>query len=317
MHNSQPMNRDKKIEYLPPLNRATVAETQFRAPALLLKLVHLGFQTAGRLFPGPAAQVAYRFFSTPRVRASHQISDALLESARLFEFLYGRQVLKAYEWGKEGPVVLLVHGWESRGTALRSFVPALVKQGYRVVAFDGPAHGNSEGKRTNIVHFGGAVRAIIRQLGGVHSIIAHSFGGASTVYALSNSDPAIEIEKLILIGTPNRLTRVMNEAADSMKLPASVKKRFRKLLEKKLGAPVEEADLSNAADRVKVKELLIVHDRLDPVVPFQAAEEIHNAWDNATLLISEGYGHYRLMKNTQLISRVTKFIDAQMTVPVP
>jgi len=241
----------------------------------------------------------------------------LLESARLFEFLYGRQVLKGYEWGKGEQVVLLVHGWESRGTALRSFVPALVEKGYRVVAFDGPAHGNSDGKSTNIIHFAGAVRAIIRQIGGVHGIITHSFGGASTVFALSNTLPAIEVEKLVLIGTPNRMTRVFNEAAASMKLPTRVKKRFWDLLERKLGTPLDQADLSKAADRVKVKDLLIVHDRFDPVVAFRSAEEIHEAWENSTLLISEGYGHYRLMKNPDLVRRVTEFIDVCVTVPAP
>lgn len=311
------MKRNKRVEYLPPVPEGGGEATPTQQTSALLQLVRLGFGTAGRLFPGTAARVAYQLFSTPRVRAKHSVSDHLLESARLFEFLYGRQVLKGYEWGKGEQVVLLVHGWESRGTALRSFVPALVEKGYRVVAFDGPAHGNSDGKSTNILHFAGAVRAIIRQIGGVHGIITHSFGGASTVFALSNTHPAIEVEKLVLIGVPNRMTRVFNEAAASMKLPTRVKKRFWDLLERKLGTPLDQADLSKAADRVKVKDLLIVHDRFDPVVAFRSAEEIHEAWENSTLLISEGYGHYRLMKNADLVRRVTEFIDVCVTVPVP
>ncbi len=311
------MKMNKRVEYLPPLPEGSGEVISTQQTSALLHLVRLGFGTAGRLFPGAAARVAYQLFSTPRVRAKHSVSDHLLESARLFEFLYGRQVLKGYEWGKGEQVVLLVHGWESRGTALRSFVPALVGKGYRVVAFDGSAHGNSDGKHTNIMHFAGAVRAIIRQIGSVHGIITHSFGGASTVFALSNTHPAIEVEKLVLIGVPNRMTRVLNEAAASMKLPTRVKKRFWDLLERKLGTPLDQADLSKAADRVKVKDLLIVHDRFDPVVAFRSAEEIHEAWEDSTLLISEGYGHYRLMKNSDLVRRVTEFIDVCVTVPVP
>jgi len=311
------MKMNKRVEYLPPLPEGGGEVIRTQKTSALLELVRLGFGTAGHLFPGTAARVAYRLFSTPRVRAKHSVSDDLLESARLFEFLYGRQLLKGYEWGKGDQVVLLVHGWESRGTALRSFVPALVGKGYRVVTFDGPAHGNSDGKSTNIMHFAGAVRAIIRQIGGVHGIITHSFGGASTVFALSNTHPAIEVEKLVLIGVPNRMTRVLNEAAASMKLPTRVKKSFWELLERKLGTPLDQADLSKAAGRVKVKDLLIVHDRFDPVVAFRSAEEIHEAWENSTLLISEGYGHYRLMKNLDLVRRVTEFMDVCVTVPVP
>ncbi len=308
------MKMNKKIEYLPPLPVVAEETAKGQSPSALLKMVRLGFGTAGRAFPGLAAQIAYRLFSTPRVRATHSISDTLLESARLFEFLYGRQVLKGYEWGKGEQVVLLVHGWESRGTALRSFVPALVEKGYRVVAFDGPAHGNSDGKRTNIIHFAGAVKAIIRQIGGVNSIITHSFGGASTVFALTTMEPSVRIEKLVLIGTPNRLSRVFDEAASTMRLPGAVKKRFWDMLEHKLGMPIDQADLSNAAGRVNVEELLIVHDRFDPVVAFRSAEEIHESWENSTLLVSEGYGHYRLMKNPDLIQYVTEFIDVHVTV---
>ncbi|NUO03188.1 MAG: alpha/beta hydrolase, partial [Saprospiraceae bacterium] len=180
------MKKNHRIEYLPPLPEGGAESARPQPPSALLGLVRLGFGTAGRVFPDAAARVAYRLFSTPRVRAAHSISDELLESARLFEFMYGHQVLKGYEWGKGEQVVLLVHGWESRGTALRGFVPSLIEKGYRVVTFDGPAHGNSDGKRTNIIHFAGAIRAIIRHIGGVHSIITHSFGGASTVFALSN-----------------------------------------------------------------------------------------------------------------------------------
>ena len=43
-----------------------------------------------------------------------------------------------YSWGS-GPTVLLVHGWEGRGSQLSAFAPALVKAGFRVVAVDMPA----------------------------------------------------------------------------------------------------------------------------------------------------------------------------------
>ena len=151
------------------------SEMPTRYPALAFRLVRFGFQTLGRLFPQKAAEIAYKLFSTPRSRAKHRASDPILEQAHLFEVLYGKYILKGYEWGSGEKTILLVHGWESRGTALRTFVPALLKKGYKVVAMDGPAHGNSSGKSTNLPIFAGAVLAFIQQLGGVHGIITHSF----------------------------------------------------------------------------------------------------------------------------------------------
>ncbi|MCB0640502.1 MAG: alpha/beta hydrolase [Phaeodactylibacter sp.] len=275
----------------------------------ILKLVQFAFGTAGRLFPGWGAEWAYRLFSTPRIRARHNSSDPILESARIFEFLYGKQLLKAYEWGSGDRVILLVHGWESRGTALRSFVPTLMKQGFKVVAFDGPAHGNSAGHRTNLPHFAGAIRAIINQVGGVHGIITHSFGGASTVFTLRYLAPELEVEKLVMIAPPKSIINVYREAVNTMKLPKSVAQRFKKILERKVGnRPLEELDQKTANRAMQVDSILLVHDESDPVVSFQGSLQLAENWENAHLLVTKGYGHYRLMKNPDLVQRIGEWI---------
>ncbi len=275
----------------------------------IIKLIQLGFQTLGRLFPQKAAAIAFEMFSTPRIRAKHKISDPILESARMFEFLYGKQVLKGYEWGSGTQTILLVHGWESRGTALRTFVPALLERGYRVVAFDGPAHGNSDGKTTNLIQFACAIRAAIRQVGQVHGIIAHSFGGASTVYGLAHLKPEIELNKLVLIATPDSIKKVLQDTTKTLRLPKNVAAAFFKMVEKRLKNEISAVDVSRAGDKIPVKETLIVHDLLDPVVPFATSEHIYQRWKNVELLVSEGYGHYRLMKNPDVIARVAAFLQ--------
>lgn len=301
------METFKKIEYLPAGSAEQAPEPPPSYPFVLHPIRFL-FGTLGYVFPRPAARIAYRLFSTPRVRAKHKVSDELLESARVFEFMYGREILKAYEWGSGGRVVLLVHGWESRGTALRTFVPPLLEKGFRVVAFDGPAHGNSGGRRTNLLHFGGAVRAILKQAGGAHGIITHSFGGASTVFALSQLDPSIRVEKLVLIGAPNRIDKVLYDAIDTLNVPPPAARHFFRYIERKARFPVHHANLSNAGGRMQVGQVLVVHDKQDAVVPFSEAMATFEAWDNASLLITDGLGHYRLMKNPVLVQKVADFI---------
>lgn len=298
---------NKKIEYLQTNHTDSTLDMPVKYPPIL-KLVQLGFNTLGRLFPKKAAKIAFELFSTPRTRAKHKVSDPVLESARMFEFLYGKQILKGYEWGRGTQTILLVHGWESRGTALRTFVPTLVNMGYRVMAFDGPAHGNSDGKTTNLIHFAGAVRAAIRQAGDVHGIITHSFGGASTVFALAHIEPSIAIEKLVLIAVPDSIHKVLDGVAETFKLPNSIKKIFFKQVENRLKKSLEEVNVSLSYNKLPIKESLIVHDLTDQVVLFQNAENIYKRWDNVTLLVSEGYGHYRLMKNPDLIARVAAFM---------
>ena len=287
-----------------------------REPAWQLRLIRFGFQTLGRLFPGLAAKFAFRLFATPTVRAKHRTSDEILESARIFDVLYGKRILKGYAWGpREGaPTVLLVHGWNSRGTALRTFVPDLLERGYRVVAMDGPAHGHSDGKRTHLIDFAGGVRAMLNHLDDVHGIITHSFGGASTVYALGHLLPERAIEKLVLIGVPAKMTRVFEHSVRVLALPPNVARRFVEIPQRILGVSFEEFDTAAYKDRMNVNDILVIHDRTDAVVNFKSAEENYRELSRASLLVTEGYGHYRMMKNPDLIHAVVEFVDRRVLV---
>jgi hypothetical protein len=58
--------------------------------------------------------------------------------------------LAATAWG-DGPPVLLAHGWESRRSHWSAIVPILAESGYRVIAMDAPAHGDSPGDQVSVV----------------------------------------------------------------------------------------------------------------------------------------------------------------------
>jgi pimeloyl-ACP methyl ester carboxylesterase len=240
----------------------------------------------------------------------HRSTDPVLESARLFEVLYGKIILKCYEWGSGDKTLLLVHGWESRGTAMRTFVPGLVAAGFRVVAMDGPAHGNSTGKHTNLIHFAGAVKAVIYQIGGIEGIIAHSFGGSTSVFALSHLDNSIHIQKLVLIGVPASTRQVIQDYVSLISLPKKAARAFQKLIQARVALPLEEMDVEKSLAKVRVQEVLVVHDKFDLDVPFQSAEAIFDNCEHASLLVTQGYGHYKLMKHPDVVEKVVEFVAA-------
>ena len=47
---------------------------------------------------------------------------------------------------RDGEVVVLAHGWNGRASQFATLVRELVSEGYRVAAFDAPAHGDSAGR---------------------------------------------------------------------------------------------------------------------------------------------------------------------------
>ncbi len=283
-------------------------EVRLRRPKpLAFRFVRLGFKTFGTLFPVRAAQYAFKLFTTPRINATHKTSDTVLEKARIFEFLYGKYLLKGYEWGSGDRTVLLVHGWRSRGTALRSFVPGLLAKGYRIVAFDAPAHGNSPGKRTTLPQFSGAVRAVLNHLGGVEGVITHSFGGPSTIFALRAQEEDFSINKVVLISTPSSLENMADGFMNAVNAPMPVVKEFYRILENRIGIPLSQAHISKFYPALDIGQTLLVHDEMDEIVPFNEAESILNQWPDTRLVATSGYGHYKIMKNPDVVERVVNF----------
>ncbi|MFK7935481.1 MAG: alpha/beta fold hydrolase [Saprospiraceae bacterium] len=274
-----------------------------------LRFIRFGFQTLGRLFPNQAGDLLFDKFRTPRIRARHKRSDEILEQAQVFEVLYGDRMLKGYEWGDGDRIALLIHGWESRGTALRSFVPDLLKKGFRVVAMDGPAHGDSEGTQTDLPDFGGAIIAMIRHLGEVEALICHSFGGASSSYALAELATDIKVKTMVYVGTPYSVEVPFENVSKAFNVPAGVAARFRKNLAKLVGRDISEFRIEKFRPNLPFKRVLVVHDRQDDDVPFSSGERIAKDWDIANLLVTDGYGHFVVMKNPDVIRRVTDFVE--------
>mgnify|MGYP000595598652 CR=1 FL=1 len=73
-------------------------------------------------------------------------------------------------------------------------VEPLLKKGYRVIAFDGPAHGKSSGKQASLLKFKDALLAIVQQYGTPSIAIGHSLGAMAIMLACSEVN--IPIKKI-------------------------------------------------------------------------------------------------------------------------
>src|ERR687889_951115 len=113
----------------------------------MLGSIRLFFAVLGRLSPVLAGRLAARLFARPRHHARPDRERELIARGTRVALPDG---LHATAWGA-GPTVLLVHGWEGRGAQLGAFVDPLVAAGFRVVALDNPAHGESNGSRSDLI----------------------------------------------------------------------------------------------------------------------------------------------------------------------
>jgi pimeloyl-ACP methyl ester carboxylesterase len=300
-----------RIERLNTLHRNEKPDyTSPKASPVLLFILRMAFQTIGRFFPTYFGKLGYRFFSTPRVRAKHTRTDAIIDAAKVYDFNFKNKNIKLYEWENKSSdkKVLIIHGWESRGTALRMFIPDLLSHNFKVVAFDALAHGDSDGTWNNLHTNAQTVAKIIQYLGGVDTVICHSFGCASILYAQEYIDNNIALRRVVLISAPPPSYDITEGYLNLFHVPDSIKRAFYKEMERLTGRKTEDVNFIEAYNKVKIEKMLMIHDKYDLITPLSTAERIIAYWQNARLLITEGYGHYRVAKNPDVVKYVVDFI---------
>ncbi len=276
--------------------------TNVRKQSWWLAFVRRSVAWLSRRRPELAARVAERLWARTIRRERPAREVAWLEGARPFVVPWNLSGLQAWSWG-EGPVVVLVHGWDGRGSQLGSLVEPLVKAGFRVVAFDAPGHGDSGGKRASLVSFADAITATVRRVGPVHALVAHSLGGAATTLALSVGLPVDRVALIAPVDAANGVGRFSRFIG----LTAEAQASFERNLEQRYGAPVSAIGAAHLAPRMRARAL-VVHDEEDRWVPWSDGEITATAWPGADLVVTRGLGHHRILRDPGVIDRVVRFV---------
>jgi pimeloyl-ACP methyl ester carboxylesterase len=275
-----------------------------------LKVLGLLLRGLAAISPDAAARCLLFLFSLPGRKARHYREDELLQAARREVLDIGSGRIRIYTWGSGERAVLLLHGWQSRGTALRYFVPSLLEAGFRVVAMDAPGHGESGGYRMTLPGYAAAIRTVDKERGPFEGAITHSFGGRALTFALGFLDHEWRIRRLVMLAAPGSLVRIFQEFFQRIGSSESLIRAARATAVQMLGRPVEESEIYNLAPRLKVR-LLLIHDEEDDIVPISEAERIANAFAGARLQRTRGYGHYRLAKAPEVWAAVRSFLEEQ------
>jgi len=260
------------------------------------------FSAGSRLAPDLTAAAAARLFFTTRRTAPRNGEREILGLASSFRI----DEMAAWSWG-EGPVILLVHGWNGRATQLGGFVSPLVERGYRVVAFDAPGHGDSPGYQSSLPEMADRIRRVAAHVGDVYGVIAHSMGGAATTLALSDG---MEIERAVFVSPPSNPQTFLDFFSRAVGISEEVRQRVQDRVESRVGRRMSEMRADEIARRMSIP-LLVIHDEDDSHVPLEFGESIATAWPGARLVTTEGLGHQRILRAAHVNDLAVDFIDAQ------
>ncbi len=274
--------------------------------AISLTILRSGFRLLGRTAPSMASRVAETLFTTPRRFSPPDRETTAMKTASPLEIEFEGMTIRAWRWG-EGPVILLVHGWEGRGSQMAPFAARLVEAGMSVVTYDAPAHGRSSGSRTTLPQFAVALRTVAESVGPVRGIIAHSFGCAAATLAIHDG---LDVERLVFIAPPVDPATYTRKFGSSFGLDDRVVEGMKRRIERRFHRRWSDFSVAKMATKM-TSPLLVIHDEGDEEIRLQESKTIVGAWPASRLLVTSGLGHRRILRDDSVTRAAAGFLRGQ------
>ncbi len=272
---------------------------------LMAKSYGLYLNSIALLYPKIAAKKAFQAYSSPRKGEiqSHQFS--FLDSAKDGTIEVDGISLQVYRWTGPKETVLLVHGWESNTYRWKELIFALQKEGYNIIAFDAPAHGNSSSKSWNVSLYAKCVFQLTEHYN-PQTVIGHSFGGMAAIL-MQIWHPNQYISSIVSISAPSETTQLMGYFKNLLGLNTKVMYSLNSLYKERFGYSIKELSTVLLAKDLEIPGFLI-HDIEDPITPFEASKKINNTWKKSTLVSTSGYGHS--MRTKEVNVKIIDFLKS-------
>jgi pimeloyl-ACP methyl ester carboxylesterase len=268
-----------------------------------LWVLRTAFRAVGAVAPGVAARWAETIFCRPPRYDSRPAEEAFLATGTRTTVRSAELDLAVWRWG-EGPIVLLAHGWGGRAGRFSSIARALAAEGFGVVLFDAPAHGDSLGSQASLPEFARALLDVARTLGPIHALVGHSLGGAAVSLAMSEG---LSATRVVLLAPPADVFIFSNTFAEHLRIPDRVRILMHLNLQHRLQFSWEGLHLLTLARKISAP-MLLFHDQDDRDVPYAHALEIAGAWAGAELVTTSGLGHRAILRDPDVVGRTVQFI---------
>ncbi|MEZ7993099.1 MAG: alpha/beta hydrolase [Flavobacteriaceae bacterium] len=253
-----------------------------------------------------ASMFGIRLFVTPVNFPLPKREQYMLKSAQKKRLLINdiNKEIEILSYGYSKKKILLVHGWSGRSTQLFAFADKLLENGYMVISFDGPAHGKSTGRTTMMPEFLKTIEKINTTFGPFEAAIGHSFGATSLYNAASNF---LTIKALIAIGSGDKISDIISNFAKNLYLKEKSARKIQSGLENKWMIHIDDFASSTVAKKIKIP-VLVVHDKNDGDVPVSCAYRIRQNLEKGSLLITNGLGHTKILRNKEVVNKSVEFI---------
>ena len=291
-------------------NRKHMATVGF-SERIYLQYLRTKFKTISKLAPAIAGRMAFELFCTPYPKYKKRKAPAIFHHAtKRTVVLTDQTKIHGFEWLPSKPndqTVLIAHGYASYAYKFEHYIAPLLKMGYRVLAFDAPAHGQSEGKHIHVVVYQEAIQKIMEQAGPIHLFIGHSLG-ALTLSMIAEKIDQAEARKFVLIAPATKTTTTFANFFKMMHLNEVTKAAFLQDVSNRTSHTVDHFTADRALTNYK-GPILWVHDKKDMVCPYEDIINFkENAPSNIKFLITNGLGHNKVYKTAEIMDQIMTFL---------
>ena len=114
----------------------------------------------------------------------------------------------------------------------------------------------------------------------------------------------------VFVGPAADLTVAARRFTETLGFSRGVAEQMRQCIERRAGAAWSAFDAAALAPALSVP-LLVVHDRADAEVPWQHGMILARAWRGAEMLMTDGLGHRRILRDPNVVAAATTFLSAR------
>lgn len=267
------------------------------------------FRTLGKISPQLAAEAAFRLFCTPYSGKPKREVPPVFRKAKKLSFTSNNLKINGFEWIPAGSIrqtVLICHGFDSFSYRFEAYIQDLLHEGCRVLAFDAPAHGISEGKRFTVLLYKKMLLDAEKQFGPFQAIMAHSIGGLAVALAVEEwKNPAV---KLALIAPATETTRAIDQFFQWFPVDANTHQAFMQLLEKLSDRPVNWYSMTRIVPSLS-NSILWLHDEEDRICPFEDTAALRRlALSHVQFVVTRGLGHSKIYRDPEIQKHIVNFL---------
>jgi len=272
---------------------------------VITKSIGLFLNAAAIIAPIWGARFAFNLLCKVRRAGISEKGKAFFEKAIQHTLLLEKNSAVLHKWGSGPKNILFLHGWESNSQRWLPYYNLLEKEKYTIYALDAPGHGMSKGDKLNLEVFRQAIEASLEHIGAIDTVIGHSLSNTAMGYCYGIR-PDVDVNKFIVMGAASGMDAVFTYFKEILGLSNRSVANLSKKVNTIFKTPHQEVKLMSFFKKV-TQPVLVIHDKNDPVTPFEPIEKALKKHPKINSYITNGLKHD--LKAEEVYTKVAAFIE--------